>query len=216
MRQLNIPAIELPDESRIEKAALYFERNGTYEYIDMLNWPTQYPYKPKCSFKTAHSRTSLYIHFKIIEKNIRAVNTIDQEPVWEDSCVEFFCQHPNQVNYYNFEFNCIGTCLASSREGRSSNIIPFTTTELDQILRHSSLERKRFDEKTGLFEWKLTVKIPFSLIGLESKAFPYALNANFYKCGDATSTPHYLSWNYISTEKPDFHCPKFFGEITLL
>ena len=35
--------------------------------------------------------------------------------------------------------------------------------------------------------------------------------ANFYKCGDKLQTPHFLSWNPIDLEKPNFHCPEFFG-----
>jgi hypothetical protein len=43
---------------------------------------------------------------------------------------------------------------------------------------------------------------------------PETLRANFYKCGDGTSVPHYLSWNQVITETPDFHRPEFFGEIS--
>lgn len=38
-------------------------------------------------------------------------------------------------------------------------------------------------------------------------------NANFYKCGDKLQTPHFLSWNPINLEKPNFHCPEFFGTL---
>jgi len=33
--------------------------------------------------------------------------------------------------------------------------------------------------------------------------------ANFYKCGDELPLPHYLSWNPIYTETPDFYRPDF-------
>jgi hypothetical protein len=36
---------------------------------------------------------------------------------------------------------------------------------------------------------------------------------NFYKCGDHLKVPHFLSWNPIKTEKPDFHLPAFFGKM---
>ena len=39
--------------------------------------------------------------------------------------------------------------------------------------------------------------------------------ANFYKCADLTSTPHFLSWAPIDTPEPDFHRPEFFAPITL-
>jgi hypothetical protein len=37
------------------------------------------------------------------------------------------------------------------------------------------------------------------------------IKANFYKCGDKTEEPHYLSWSPIDTPEPDFHVPSFFG-----
>ena len=33
------------------------------------------------------------------------------------------------------------------------------------------------------------------------------------KCGDDLTVPHFLSWNPIKTEKPDFHRPEFFGTV---
>ena len=36
-------------------------------------------------------------------------------------------------------------------------------------------------------------------------------NANFYKCGDDTTKPHFLSWNPVKAPKPDFHRPEQFG-----
>ena len=39
------------------------------------------------------------------------------------------------------------------------------------------------------------------------------IKANFYKCGDELQTPHFLSWNPIKIENPDFHRPDFFGTL---
>ncbi len=55
-----------------------------------MNWPSEYPYQPEAHFKIARSNDSLYIHFQVVEKNLRALYLNDQEPVWEDSCVKFF------------------------------------------------------------------------------------------------------------------------------
>jgi len=38
-------------------------------------------------------------------------------------------------------------------------------------------------------------------------------SANFYKCGDKTSKLHYVTWNPVGTEDPDYHQPDYFGEI---
>lgn len=198
----------------IKDAAALLEKNNVFEFIDMLNWPTQFPYKPSCQFKIARSNTGIFIYFKVIEKNIKALYLNDQEPVWEDSCVEFFCQLPEQNSYFNFEFNCIGTCLASQRDGRDLNVKPLSELKMNSIKRFASLGNCCFEEKKGNFEWKLTIEIPFETIGIEANHLPQEMMANFYKCADGTSVPHYLSWSHISTLQPNFHCPEYFGEIT--
>ena len=78
-----------------------------------------------------------------------------------------------------------------------------------------TLGNKTFEEKTGDYSWEMTIVIPATslthnkdvqLKGLKS-------NANFYKCGDKSAEEHYLSWNSIATERPDFHRPEYFGSI---
>jgi hypothetical protein len=213
MKSLKVEYNPALENIKISDASNFFEQNYIFEYVDMLNWPVKFPYKPQCKFKIARSTTSLFIHFNVTENYIRAKYTIDQEPVWEDSCVEFFCQLSGQKHYFNFEFNCIGTCLSTKRLSRTEDIIPFKSEEMNLIKRFSSLGTKPFEEKEGNFEWKLTVEIPFSLIGIQIDVLPPAIKANFYKCGDKTSIPHYLSWSHISTDTPDFHCPVYFGLI---
>ena len=90
--------------------------------------------------------------------------------------------------------------------------MPFNTEQLKQIERFSSLGTQSFEEKSGYFEWSLTVAIPFEQIGFIPQK-DEMLEANFYKCGDETVTPHYLSWNLIQSDKPNFHLPEFFGLI---
>jgi len=213
MKSLKIKYESRLNNVEIIEAARFFELNNSFEYIDMLNWPTQFPYKPSCQFKIARSTNSIFIHFKVIESNIRALYANDQEPVWEDSCVEFFCKLPVQNTYFNFEFNCIGTCLAAQREGREINVNPLSVVKTNSIKRFASLGNSIFDEKKGNFEWKLTVEIPFELIDIQSDNLPEMLMANFYKCADGTTIPHYLSWSHISTDTPDFHRPEYFGII---
>ena len=73
-------------------------------------------------------------------------------------------------------------------------------------------------EVTGLqegepFDWQLTVDIPLNILGLVPGN---SFSANFYKCGDLTLKPHFLSWNSIDSAEPDFHLPNFFGEAQLI
>lgn len=215
MKSLEIKYESKLDNAEIRDAVNFFERNGTFEYIDMLNWPTQFPYKPSCQFKIVRSNQSFFIHFKVVESNIRALYTKDQDPVWEDSCVEFFCKNPKQDTYFNFEFNCIGTCLATERKSRTLSVNPLSAKNLNSIKRFSSLGNTTFEERKGNFEWKLTVEIPFEIIDIQSDNLQETLMANFYKCADGTSIPHYLSWSHIATDQPDFHRPEYFGAIYL-
>ena len=77
----------------------------------------------------------------------------------------------------------------------------------------SSLGNEPFEEKEGIHSWQVVVAIPFDMMGIDCNNMPEMVNANFYKCGDKTSIPHYVSWNKIETENPDFHRPEFFGEL---
>ena len=42
-----------------------------------------------------------------------------------------------------------------------------------------------------------------------------AMYGNFYKCGDLTKKAHYLSWNPMRCETPQFHRPQDFGRLIL-
>lgn len=197
----------------MKEKEIYLSKNGTFEYIDMLNWPAVYPYKPQVKFKIIQSVKSLIIYFHVQEEHIQAIYNKDQDPVWQDSCVEFFCQIPGQKSYYNFEFNCIGTCLASKRKSRNEDIEPIPAELMHKIQRLSSLGSNTIASISGNFEWTLTVEIPAEIFGLSSFADIERIKANFYKCGDETKVPHYLSWNLIASPTPDFHLPEYFGEI---
>lgn len=175
-------------------------------HIDNANWK-EYSYVPMVTFKIVHNSEMVFIKYEI--KELYAVRTVgmhDQDPVWEDSCVEFFIEDKEGI-YHNFEFNSKGVCLSAygkTREGRT----PRNSDALSKVIRHTSnvvnIENQHY--------WTLTIGIPFDILGLKSgKEYP----ANFYKCGDKTEKVHFLSWNKIKTETPDFHCPSFFGKIVL-
>jgi hypothetical protein len=211
MKSLKIRYEPKLDNAEIRAAADFFRLNSVFEYIDMLNWPMQFPYKPSCQFKIARSDRSIFIHFKVVESNVRALHAHDQDPVSEDSCVAFFCKNPEQNTYFSFEFNCIGTCHATQREGKELNVNPLSEMKMNSIKRISTLGNSTFDEINGNFEWSLTVEIPFNLIDIQFDNLPEILLANFYKCADGTIIPHYLSWSHILTEQPDFHQSGHFG-----
>ena len=189
---------------------------GDPNFIDVVNWE-EYSYKPEISFRIAYDDDNLYLRYDVKEDCVRAQATENNGQVWLDSCVEFFLSPEGNDDYYNFECNCIGTKLLGFRspgveaEHASDSII-------DKIEVYSSLGNEPFEEKTGGFSWYLEAKIPWSsfwkhqISGLKRKT----MKANFYKCGDELSKPHFLSWNPIHTEQPSFHQPRFFGELVFI
>ena len=195
-------------------------------YVNQVNWREAYPEKPEVHVEVSNDREALYLHWHVQGGQLRAVTTEDQGPVWEDSCVEFFCQVPGERHYCNFECNCIGAMVGSRRLSRTDDIQPFSVEEMNRIERRCRMRRAgeewvpagrtAFEEQDGCFEWEAELRIPLDMIFRESKpVFPQVLRANFYKCADKTKKPHFLSWQPIRTEKPDFHRPEFFGEIVL-
>ena len=184
--------------------------------INSNNWPSQFPYTPEASVEVRNDHDVLYLTFSVCCKQLRALTVNDQGPVWEDSCVEFFCRVPGEKHYMNFEANCIGAMVASRRLGRSEDVQPLPPQEMQLITRRCSFPRQAIPEQDGLFSWQVELQIPLRLIFRSAKpVFPQPLEVNFYKCADATRKPHYLSWQPIPVPAPDFHRPEYFGTIVL-
>jgi len=176
--------------------------------VSQVNWP-EFPHCPDVKVYAGYTGEMLWLNFSIKSDYIRACAVRDQDPVYEDSCVEFFI-HTGE-NYQNFEFNCLGVCLSATGPDRN-NRIPLPDSELSRIIRFPSLSRENLPEEGEIWNWELTVGIPLSILGIKAGSTFYG---NFYKCGAKTKVPHYLSWMPINTPKPDFHCPEYFQAIKL-
>ncbi|MFV0390753.1 MAG: carbohydrate-binding family 9-like protein [Paludibacteraceae bacterium] len=213
MKKVYVPYIDALNEINVENAGDILEDSGTGATIDVLNWKDEFPYHPITYFFIARSNKAIFIKYNVNGTMLKAVYSEDHSPVHEDSCVEFFCMPENADTYTNFEFNCIGTCSASRRKGRSEEVVPFSKESMKTIERYSSIGKKPFKEMEGMFEWDLTVKIPFDLMNLNPNQLPERIKGNFYKCADDTDSVHFVSWSPINTANPDFHRPEFFGEL---
>lgn len=213
MRIINIPNLPELDGMSADTIIGALEQSGTRDQINTLNW-REYPYAPLAGFTVAHSGTALYIDFFTRCNYLRAENYVNQSPVSQDSCVEFFVSPTCDNHYWNFEFNCIGTINASHRSERR-NPTRLTEAELARVKRVPSCGTRPFREMEGMFAWNLLTVIPLDLIGVEYRGTPIIMNANFYKVASATGAPHYLTWNPVISDKPDFHRPQDFGRIIL-
>jgi hypothetical protein len=179
--------------------------------IDTLNWP-DYKYKPEVALSIAYSDYEIFLKFYISENYFKAEKTETNQMVCEDSCVEFFLSPEDDGIYYNMEFNGIGTCLLGIGTCRADSKRADPEI-ISKIRRLTSDGKKPVKEITGKFEWTITIAIPFEVFfhhkvkELKGKIF----RANFYKCGDMLTVPHYVTWNPVGTEKPDYHQPDYFG-----
>ena len=179
--------------------------------VDCVNWP-EYPYAPKVECRVAYTTEALVVMFDVEEAHVRGVSLENNGPVWEDSCVEFFVANPCGEGYFNFEINCVGTLLAAYRRSRTDADM-FDEERLAKVRHFGSLPHVGIDSEGDGQKWWIVEIIPFELLGLAD--VPKEIKANFYKCGDGCSKPHFLSWSPIALPQPNFHCPDFFGTVKL-
>lgn len=214
MKRLVLPHIEGLEQMSFGRLCDIMEREAIRQGIDCVNW-REYPYCPIVSFDAAYSDRYLFVRFFVRGLGVKAAYCNDNDPVWQDSCVELFVATPDGDGYFNFEMNCIGALLAARRKSRKEGVEHLDAAGLSRVVRHSTFERRAFAERGGICEWSVAMGIPFDLLGYPEGVRPSVLRANLYKCADETAVPHYVSWNPIDTPAPDFHRPEFFGELIL-
>lgn len=213
-RTPNAPALDADWESNDWKSANIAEINNFR--------PESSDHRPKVLLKLQYDDDGIYGLFKVSDKYIRSIQTEFQSGVCKDSCVEFFVRPGTEKGYFNFEFNCGGTLLVyyiqdneRTPDGfRKSVKLNEKDRELIEIYHSmpSVVEPEIKEEK----EWYLGFHIPFALFE-RYKNMDYKnidgteWRANFYKCGDGTSHPHWASWSPVS--KLNFHLPECFGRI---
>ena len=208
MKTLSVPKIQLSGDFEPELLRATLERNGAHAKVDVAPWDA-FPYKPEVTVDVAATDDFLFVNFNVVGRGLKAEFSSTNEPVWQDSCVEFFAADPQGEGYRNFEINCIGTLLSAYQEGKGVNVREIAEDEASKVIRHTSLPGTPFAEKDGIHSWCVTVGIPWSLLGCNE--IPDSLKVNFYKCADGSKWPHYLCWSPIDTPEPDFHRPEFFG-----
>lgn len=213
IKTLHVPKIEFDEDGSLSELSARLDSEGVWEALDAVPW-SAYPYKPVVRFGIAHTGRSVCVKYRVEERAVIAEKTETNTQVSEDSCVELFLAPVGDGLYYNFEWNCIGTCLAgvgSERHGREL----LDPREIEKIRRFSTLGGLPFGERTGRFEWSLIAVVPVFTLHRHSIADLTGTTAtgNLFKCGDHLTTPHYVTWNPIESPGPDYHRPEQFGRI---
>ena len=168
-------------------------------------------WKPDCGIRASgrfcHDSLALYVNLRAAEKQIRAEYTAPLSPVCRDSCLEFFFMPEDEDRYFNFEINPNGCLYIGFGRGREDS----TALYRENMRQLFGIRTERTPDG-----WEAFYRIPLSFLRLfmPDFAFEGSLRANVYKCGDLTEREHYLSWNPVTSETPDFHRPADFGRMT--
>ena len=177
---------------------------------------------PVVDVRVAYDETALYVMFRVEDQYVRAVAREDQDSVCVDSCVEFFFTPGSDVSkgYFNLEMNCGGTMLFHYHPDSGKDAIVIPKADCGRIARVHSLPHSVDPEIPDPVTWTVEYRIPIDLLqeyGNVSVPEPGVnWRANFYKCGDHTSHPHWLTWAPVDFPRPNFHLPESFGVLEFL
>ncbi|HID39106.1 MAG TPA: hypothetical protein EYP36_06295 [Calditrichaeota bacterium] len=174
-------------------------------------------YTPRVEVRLLYSTGFIYVHFTAYEKAIVAKYTQINDPVYKDSCVEFFVNPfpANSGNYLNVEVNAIGTVRAEFGGKEERSVINSDVLANFEI---ATTLKKPIYGVYGSDYWQVAFKLPILLLEELYKQHFKGDNAvgNFYKCGDETKVEHYGMWSRIENPVPSFHLPEYFGIFSFL
>jgi len=175
---------------------------------------------PKTQVKLLYDDLSIYVIFRVEDRYVRAVAEKHHDPVSKDSCVEFFFVPGTDLDagYFNLEMNCAGILLLNFQTVPRQNSIHLDAADVERVELAHSMPGPVVDEIAEPTTWTVEYRLPIDIL---SKYCPTAKRpapgvtwrANFYKCADDTSHPHWLTWSPVENPAPDFHKPPYFGRL---
>ncbi|SMD14447.1 carbohydrate-binding family 9-like protein [Pedobacter nyackensis] len=180
--------------------------------IDNNPWP-EFKTTAKAGFSIAHNNSAILIRYEVEEEELKSSSRDFNQNVHKDNCVEFFIAFGNGKAYYNIELNCLGSLKIGYGPGRGDRLV-IKPEFLKQVKINTSINYTP-NSGTDALKWQLLLSLPAAVFSQDHIAAFGGLmgKANFYKCGDDLPNPHFLSWNMINADSPDFHRPEFFGEL---
>ena len=178
---------------------------------------------PDVRFRVLHDDSSLYVKFEVQDRYVRSLQTAYQGMVCRDSCAEFFVRPLAGKGYFNFEVNAGGTLLLYYIEDHTpapGGFVKFQKVSAEwgrKVQIWHSLPAVVDPEIQEPVTWGIGYRVPMALFeaytGPLGKLSGQTWRANFFKCGDNTSHPHWASWAPITALR--FHLPECFGELVL-
>jgi len=207
---LTVPRIEAPYEADASDLRRIFT-DCNVENLLFEPWKSGNGKAADVAFKIFYNDDAVFLQYIVKEKYLRTAYTHTNDPVYNDSCVEFFIGFKANGEYYNFEFNASGTPFAAFGTSKSRGLLD--PSVVNRIKRYSSISI--VEDNNLPHHWELMIVIPLDVFDKDDVRSLTGITAkgNFYKCGDQLPEPHFLCWNNIQADEPDFHRPEYFGDI---
>ncbi len=174
---------------------------------------------PAVQARLAYDAEALYVIFRVEDRYVRALARAYQDEVYKDSCVELFFTPGEDIaqGYFNLEMNCGGVALFHHQRGRGVEDVPVLPADFAALQVAHSLPERVDPEITAALHWVVEYRLPLAILRpyapVAAPAQGVQWRANFYKCADGSSHPHWLTWSAVQAPEPDFHRPEFFGRL---
>ncbi len=191
--------------------------------LRITHWhPRGSRHRPRTEAKLVYDDDGLFVLFRVRDRYVVCRHAAYQSPVCLDSCVEFFVEPVPGRGYFNFEVNAGGALLLSHVvdpvrvNGAFRCWRPVPRAWGRRVRIRTSLPRRVDPEQPAATAWWVEYFVPFALF--EAHAGPLGpvpgagWRANFYKCADRSSHPHWGSWAPIG-EALNFHQPARFAPL---
>lgn len=184
--------------------------------IDSFHWlALRGNQKPKAFAKFCGVRSKgLFARLWCFENSPKTTYTDRDDPVYKDSCLEFFFQPvTGRREYINIETNSRGVFLSQFGKGRMRRQF---LQQLTPLAPEVSVFKNDAEKESA---WGVEIFVPDALITelyhVEYHTAPGIIRGNFYKCADAAATPHYAAAFPVGDAILGFHNPGTFGKIIL-
>ncbi len=188
--------------------------------IDLTNYMGDIPkFKPAVQAKMMYDDSNLYIIFRVKDHYVRCITNQINGRVWEDSCVVFFFSPDTNLpeQYFNLEINCGGTPLMYYNIIPREHGVKLELEDIKKVEIAHSMPQLVDPEITEPVTWTIEYRIPVAVLEKVARVTRpkkgVTWRANFYKIGDKTSNPHWITWSPVVNDKPNFHLPRYFGTL---
>lgn len=193
-------------------------KTSEYLKVKLDNYQWTCLVRPQTEASLQMTEQGLHVKFEVQESSPLTTSTVQQEPmlmVCQDSAVELFLafsdiEHDQNFKpalehcmYTNIEINSAGICYAKYGHSRK-NRTAFSAKQIASLQIKTSIQADK---------WSCELLVPRSLVKSIAgyDAFDGIFALNLYKISESKEVEHYISFNRIEVDKPNFHLPEFFA-----